>query len=298
MQPRPYYHTQLLYPPDIVNVDLPYDLKSDVALAPLPLSATSFSTNGAHYKLPDGYITENIKTLHIIRYPYYINNLIHSSLNELVIEDYHDIKAIVTIPKSVRNITLNKVNANVVIESDHIDSLKIICTLRVDFRCSYIDRLQCDSTSHVQPNRIRILDLRGLPMPNYRVNKWTPSYDDHTLECLFLSGCDTVANYTRRFKSLQSLYLDSIPSDINIIDPSVKVIIYGNSNIYEFASGNVNRVLHINNSKLMRKIIDNPKELVILNHYKLDNSYIFEVIHKNYIPSRVKSALSQTDYHI
>lgn len=290
MQSSPYYLTQLVYPPDIVDIVLPNDDIENVRLAPLPplpTSARSFSTNRVDVELPDGYITENIEVLSLLSYGYPIHNLIRPSLDELVVEDYDE--DTFTIPDGIGHITLYSVHTNVVIESEHVISLTSIDVSNIDFRCSsYIDRLKCGSITHIQPNRVRELDLLSCN----KWEDWIPSADDHTLEYLRIPSCDSVVNITGKLKSLKRLRLINIPSDINEIDPSVEVTIYGSCNIDALVNGHVNRVLHIDNARLMSDIIYDPGRLIILGSHRPDNSYVFEIIHEDYIPNRAKSARS------
>lgn len=297
---KPFLSQTLNYPPGIVDIEIPSNINPDTVLAPIPDSARTFSTNGARIKIPENYLPETITHLLLKNYRHEIKNIIPSSLTHLGIKDYSAGNGDIVIPHHVTNIILDNVNTKITILAAKLNYLFIHGKCDVDLsNVSYVGFMSYDG-SDMKLCDIRTLNVRSnitadlstIALEKLKVRK------EHSIINPIISSC----------KGLIKLYMSNIPDDINEIDESVTVSLYNVCDITSLKNGGVRRTLRISHPKLIKNIVSDMRDLVCLNTNKStitlmseeniktasQKKYILEldVIHKDHIPSKVKSARS------
>lgn len=282
---RPFFLPRTLaYPPDIVDIELPRKIDADTILTPIPDSARTFSTNSAYIKIPENYLSENITRLVLQDYQHEIKNIIPPSLKELRIESYH--KSDIVIPQHVTTITLDNVHANVTILADRLKKLVISGKYNVDLsNVSYISYIRYDRCG---------IKLAGIDIDRLSVSDIDSNDLNHVVvkELVIYEYMETINPVIMSCMQLSRIFMQNIPADVNDIDESIEIYIFGNHDYTLLRNGQVRRILRIYNTQMIASIAGDLGDLVCVGTSRNGNNLILDIIHKNHIPSNVKSARS------
>lgn len=170
--------------------------------------------------------------------------------------------------------------------ADRLKKLVISGKYNVDLsNVSYISYIRYDRCG---------IKLAGIDIDRLSVSDIDSNDLNHVVvkELVICEYMETINPAIMSCMQLSRIFMQNIPADVNDIDESIEIYIFGNHDYTLLRNGQVRRILRIYNTQMIASIAGNLGDLVCVGTSRNGNNLILDIIHKNHIPSNVKSARS------